>query len=217
MRSVPDRTATRLARSGRRRVDSPCDPDPDTPGDKILVFDGFNGSAFDPRWKATTPTAWTEIGGEAVVDLTGVSTEDYLQANSGEAQHYAVEMSYRIDQLESSSTTHLVAVHATDPRPAGVAQFECGIVHTDVGTGDVIDLATNLNAASMGVTDGFNPASLYTVGAYSTAGAVGCSAIKDQAALGVVQVPVTPDALATAALGARSVKARFQWVLVVGR
>ena len=198
-------------------VDSPCDPDPHTPGDKILLFDGFNGSTFDPRWKATTSSAWTQIGGEAVVDLSGVSTEDYLQANSGEALHFAIEASYRVDQLESSSTTHLVAVHSTDPRPAGVAQLECGVVRSDQGTNDVLDLETNLNAASMGVTDGFASASLYEVGAYSTAGQVGCSAIEDAAALGVVQAPITADSLATAALGARSVKARFQWVLVVGR
>ena len=200
-------------------VDSPCDPDPRTPGDHILLFDGFNGDALDPRWKATTPTAWSAQGGEAVADLTGLGTEQYLSANPGEALHFALEASYRIDQLDTSIVTHLVAVRATDPRPAGVAQFECGVVHSDQGTGgDVVDLETNLNTASTSATkSGFDTASLYELAAASSAGQVGCTVIGDGAGLGAVQAPITADSLATASLAAQGVKVRFQWVLVIGR
>ena len=198
-------------------VDSPCDPDPHTAGDRILMFDGFNGTALDARWKPTTAGAWSEVGGEAVVDLSALATEDYLSANSGEAAHYAIEASYRIDRLATATTTHLAAIRGIDPRPAGVAQFECGIVHADQGTNDVLDLETNLNTASVQATGGFDTASLYQLAAYSDAGQVGCSALANGKASGVVQVPITPDSLATVRLGARGVVARFQWVLVVGR
>ena len=198
-------------------VDSPCDPDPNTPGDHILLFDGFIGDALDPRWKPTTPAAWSVLGGEAIADLAAVSSEDYLATNPGEAAHFAIEASYRVDQLEPATPTHLVAIHASDPRPAGVAQLECGIVHSDLGTGQVLDLETNVNTSSTAVTGGFDSASLYELAAYSSAGEVGCTAIGDGAGLGVVQAPITADALATAALAAQGVKVRYQWVLVVGR
>jgi hypothetical protein len=198
-------------------VDSPCDPDPHTPGERILMFDGFNGSALDARWKATTASAWTQVGGEVVADVAAIPTEDYLSANSGEAVHYAVLASYRIDQIGNGATTHLVAIRGIDPRPAGVAQFECGIVHADQGTSDVVDLETNVNNASTTAKGGFNTASLYELAASTDAGQVGCSAIADNKASGAVTAPITPDALATVRLGARAVKVRFQWVLVVGR
>lgn len=198
-------------------VDSPCDPDPRTPGDKILLFDGFNGAALDARWKPTTPAAWSVVGGEAVADLSALATEDYLATNPGEAVHFAIEASYRIDQLEASSPTHLVAVHAADPRPAGVAQLECGPVRSDQGSGDILDLETNVNVASTSIPNAFASASLYELAAYSSSGQVGCTEIGDGHGLGAVQAPITPDSLATAALGAQGVKARFQWILVVGR
>src|SRR4051812_8018727 len=44
-------------------VDSPCDPDPRTAGDKIVLFNGFNG----PLPTGATMTAgWQIVGGEAV-------------------------------------------------------------------------------------------------------------------------------------------------------
>jgi hypothetical protein len=199
-------------------VDSPCDPDPLTPGDQILLFDGFNGDALDTRWKATTAAAWSVVGGEAIADLAAVPTEDYLSTTTAGAAHFALLVSYRVDQLETNTPTHLLAIAANDPRPAGVAQFECGITHSDVGTGsNVLDVQTNLNVGSTPTSAGFDPASLFELAAYSTAGNVGCTAIGDGAGLGATQAPITPDSLATAAIGARGVKARFQWVLVVGR
>ena len=196
-------------------VDSPCDPDPDTAGDKILWFDGFNdplGSSYMP----TTPGAWVVQGGELVV--SNIPTQDYLRITVGEAQNTAIEASYRIDKLETTATTHLVAVHAHDPRPAGVASLECGVVHADSGTGDVVDLETNQNTSTTrALGSAFNNASLYQAAAYASGNNVGCTVIGDRQALGAVQAPITPDSLPSVALTARAVTARFQWILVVGR
>ena len=200
-------------------VDSPCDPDSLTPGDRILLFDGFDGDALDPRWKPTTASAWSISGnGEVDVDLTSIGSEDYLTSTVGEANSFAVLASYSVAQVTTSTTTHIAGVHATDPRPAGVAQFECSLVHSDQGSGgDAVVLATNQNASSANSASGFDPTKLYELAAYSTEGYVGCTAIADGSGLGAVQAPITPDALATASLGASGVVARFQWVLVVGR
>ncbi|HEY1556258.1 MAG TPA: hypothetical protein VGF94_15590 [Kofleriaceae bacterium] len=197
-------------------VDSPCDPDPLTPGDRIILFDGFNGSALDSRWSPTTPAAWTIANGEVAVDLTNVSTEDYLATSVGEANNFALLASYRVDQLTTSSTTHIAAIHATDPRPAGVAQFECAMVHSDAGTSDAVVVQTNQTDSSSPSDSGFASATLYELAAYSTQGYVGCTAVADNTGLGAVQARITPDALATASLGASGVVARFGWVLVVG-
>jgi hypothetical protein len=195
-------------------VESPCDPDPHTPGDQILFFDGF-ADGLGSNWQPTTAASWTVQGGELVV--SSVPQQDYLRTNVIEATHVAIEASYRVDRLETGATTHLVAVHAHDPRPAGVASLECGVVHADSGTGDVIDLETNQNTSTTSTTgNAFNSASLYTAAAYDSGNSVGCTVIGDNHALGAVQAPITPDALPSVALTARAVTARFQWILVVG-
>jgi hypothetical protein len=195
-------------------VESPCDPDPGSPGDKILFFDGFN-DALGTNWTATTPGAWKVVGGELIV--SNIAAQDYLRTTIIEAQTVAIEASYRIDKLETTATTHLVAVHAHDPRPAGVASLECGVVHADSGTGDVVDLETNQSTSSQrAMGSAFNPASLYQVAAQTSGNTAGCTVLGDAQALNAVQAPITPDALPSIALTAEAVTARFQWILVVG-
>jgi hypothetical protein len=196
-------------------VDSPCDPDPRTPGDKILLFDGFS-DGLGSSWTPTTAASWTAVGGELIV--SNAPNQEYLRTTVAMTQTLAIEASYRIDKLETGATTHLVAVHAHDPRPAGVASLECGVVHADSGTGDVVDLETNQNISSTtAMGSAFDVAALYEAAAYDSGNTVGCTVIGDGRGLGAVQAPVTPDAVPSIALTARAVTARFQWVLVVGR
>jgi hypothetical protein len=199
-------------------VDSPCDPDPKTPGDKILLFEGFN-APLPPTWIGTTPSAWSVEGGELVVRLPTIATEEYMRTSVNPVPNLALETSYRIDKVEASSQTHLVGATAKDTRPAGVASFECAVVRSDVGgLSDIVDLETNQGANSH-VTMGaaFSSASLYRSAASSTGTMVGCTVIGDNMPLATVQGSITPDALGQIALAARSVTARYQWVLVIGR
>lgn len=197
-------------------VDSPCDPDPHTAGDQILFFDGFN-NGLNPSWKATTASAWTIEGGEMVVTLAGVPSADFLQMGVVTKTNLAVEAAYRIDRVETGATDHFVVVGASDPRPAGVATLECGLDHNDAGVSDQVSLQTNLSSAQQPAQNAFSTASLYEIGAYASGGSVGCTALGDGAALGVVQAQISPDSLTSIALGARAVTARYEWVLVVGR
>jgi hypothetical protein len=199
-------------------VDSPCDPDPKTPGDKILLFEGFN-APLGASWIASTPSAWTVEGGELVVRLGGIATEDYMRTIVNPVSNIAVETSYRVDKVEASSTTHLVGTQAKDTRPAGVAQYECAVVRSDVGgLDDVVDLETNQGTSShstMGAA--FSSASLYRSVTSITGVTVGCVVIGDNMPLATVPGSITPDALGQIALAAQSVTARYQWILVVGR
>ena len=199
-------------------VDSPCDPDPKTPGDKILLFEGFN-APLGATWIATTPSAWTVEGGELVARLPGIATEDYMRTNVNPAPNLAVETSYRVDKVETGSNTHLVGASARDTRPAGVALFECAVVRSDVGgVADIVDLETNQGATSHSTMgDPFSSASLYRSAISSTGVTVGCTVIGDNKPLATVQGSITSDALGQIALAAQGVTARYQWLLVVGR
>lgn len=196
-------------------VDSPCDPDSHSGGDTIVFFDGF-GSGLDPAWKATTPSAWTIEGGELVVNLAGQPNSDFLQIGVLTKTSLSVETAYRIDRLETGASDHFVVIGGSDPRPAGVATMQCGLDHNDTTSAESVLIQTNLNNAVSPTTKAFNTASLYTLGAYDTGNSVGCTALGDGTALGVVQAPISPDSLTSIALGARAVTARYEWVLVVG-
>jgi len=202
-------------------VDSPCDPDPDTAGDEILLFDGFNGAALGSNWMpdATSAGAWTVEGGELVVRLPTQTDQAYLTTTVISDPNVAVETSYRVDKVETGSPLHSVTTLAEDTRPAGVAQFECGAVKSDTGTsGEVVDLNTDqATVSNPSIVPAFNSASLYRSAAYAAGSTVECVVIGDNMQLAAMQSSITPDALGTVRLSARSVTARYQWVLVIGR
>jgi hypothetical protein len=200
-------------------VDSPCDPDPDTAGDKILFFDGFNGP-LSSQWTPDPGSvgAWTVEGGELVVRLPTSDSVAYLVTNVIPEPNLSVETSYRIDSLETGSQTHHVSASAIDARPAGVAQFDCGVTRSDISADEVVDLETDQASVSHGTMySAFNTASLYHSAAYASGDNVGCVVIGDNMGLATIQATITPDALGEVRLEARGVTARFQWVMVVGR
>ena len=202
-------------------VDSPCDPDSDTPGDKILLFDGFNGATLGSNWAPdqTSIGAWTIEGGELVVRLPTQGDQAYLTTQVVPDPNVAVQTSYRVDSLATGSPLHSVTTLGIDSRPAGVAQFECGAVKSDTGSqGEVVDLNTDLATVSNpSIVPAFNSAALYRSAAYASGNTVECVVIGDNMQLAAMQSTITPDALGTVKLSARAVTARFQWVLVVGR
>ncbi len=197
-------------------VDRPCDPDTYTPGDTILLFDGFAGG-IGPNWKPTTASVWTAQGGEVIATLAGLSSADYLSTAVIAKTNLAIEAAWRIDRVETSSTDHFAAVAGSDPRPAGVASMQCGLDRNDTTVTDTVNLVTNQSSAQNVESNLFDTSKLYQVGAYAAGGNVACTGVADGAAIDIVQAPITPDAMAAISLGARAVTVRFEWVLVVGR
>ncbi len=203
--------------SDNDEVDSPCDPAPSEPGDKILFFDGFSGG-LSADWKPTTASAWTVANGELTVNLSAVPEQESLKHNVSGESNLAIQAAYKVDRVENTATTHVVAVYAEDPRPAGVSKMQCGVSRADTAAADLVVVTTNLGAMSQPTID---PALLtsktYRAGAYVEGTRAGCSVIADNTALGTVQTTITADDLSSVALTARAVTARFQYVIVVGR
>ena len=199
-------------------VDAPCDPDTHTPGDKILLFDGFGSGTLDPRWTASTPSAWMVQGGELVVRLTTQETQDFITTQVAPQPNLAVQASYRVDKVEAASTTHIVSALAIDQRPAGVSSFECGVVKSDVSTDEIVSLETDQGVVSHGaMTGAFDSARLYRTASRLVGANVDCTVIGDNMPLAIITNTISPDSIGTIKLTARAVTARYQWVLVVGR
>jgi hypothetical protein len=198
-------------------VDAPCDPAPTEDGDEILLFDGFTTAGLDPRWKPTTAAAWSQPGGEAIVRLDSVTTQEYLATTVVGKDSVAVETSFRVDKVESTATQHLVGVYADDPRPAGAAQMQCYVTKADTDGIERVVVETNAGAMNQITSGAFDSANLYRAGGYVTGTKAGCSILSNGNPLGTVQANITPDQLASIALTARAATVRFQYVIVVGR
>ena len=197
-------------------VDSPCDPDPHTAGDQILLFENFAAPTLDARWKPTTASAWVQQGGEVIATAAATAGQEYLTTGVAGSSNISIEASYRIDKLETSNAQHLVALRMSDPRPAGSATAQCGVTKADVGTNELVVMETNQGSMSQIVNGAFDSADLYRAGAYVSGTSAGCSVIGNGTPLGTVQATITPDQLSAIALTARAVTVRFQYVLVVG-
>lgn len=195
-------------------VDAPCDPAPTTDGGVILLFDGFQ-DGLNARWMSTLPSVWSVQGGELKVTLDAIGDQQFLKTNVIGKNSVAVEASYRVDKVEASATQHIVAVYADDPRPAGVAQMQCGV--TLASTTEIVVVETNQGFMNAPTTGAFDSANLYRAGAYVTGTRAGCSVLSNGNPLGIVQADITADQLSSVALTARAATVRFQYVIVVGQ
>jgi hypothetical protein len=205
-----------VADSDGDAVDAPCDPAPNDPGDEILLFDSF-ADGLAARWKPTTPAAWSVPGGEAIVKLDTIGTQEYLSTIVVGKNTISVDASYRVDKLESSSAQHLVGVHASDPRPAGVAQAQCYVTTNDVDQTQRVVVETNRSSMNTAVLDAFATANLYRASTYVRGTSAGCVVLSNGNPLATLQAEITADQLTQISLTARGTSARFQYVIVVGR
>lgn len=197
-------------------LDAPCDPNPSSDGDELLLFDGFQ--TLDPRWEGTTPSAWMIRGGELVATLATVPTQEFFKTNVVGKNAIAFEASFRVDKVEASATRHVVGVTATDPRPAGVAEMACYVTRADAAPGgDLVVVETNQGAMNQPAGDAFNTGNLYRAGGRASGTTAGCSVITNDTAVGTVQANITQDQLSQVSLTAHATTVRFQYVLVVGR
>jgi hypothetical protein len=105
-------------------VDAPCDPDSSTPGDSIVLFEGFN-NGMPEGWK--TIGTWDFRGGEVIGTPPDPSTTAQLTGPlTLITTKMAVLGSYRIDSVDMQATTSYVGITAIDKRPAGTSSIGCG-------------------------------------------------------------------------------------------
>lgn len=193
-------------------VDSPCDPDTSQPGDRIVLFDGFNSGAVPTGWKATG--AWTVQGGEAkITPATPTELATLTAPLELVSTKIAILAKYRIDRVEAGATESSAAVIGVDRRPAGVTIVSCGGSH--IGT-DHLTLDTGVSGAIDNMDALFDPASEYRV-ALKLEGAVAQCALIAPRDTGAAQANYNGEAMSEAGVSARGATARFSYVLAVQR
>jgi len=193
-------------------VDSPCDPNPTMPGDKIVLFNGFN-APLPGTWK-TTSAAWQVVGGEAVMRPGNAATLEQLSVPVAGTPHMAIFAAYRIDSVASGATAADAGVIGLDHRPAGDLNAVCGGSRS--GGTDQLLVTTSAGTGTKGFTNLFNPASLYRVTEQLDGANANCALIADNE-VGAVQTAASGDAMTAAGLFARGATARFSYLLVVAR
>ena len=200
-------------------VDAPCDPDPKTPGDKIVLFQGFNAPLPD-TWKAAPDPNWQVVGGEAIMTPGATNAIEQLTVPVTPSAHMAIFASYRIDQVAAGATNADVAVTATDHLPMGDTTIICG--GSRIGTNDLLRVQINTTGTGTNTENNtpamnlFDPASRYGLLEQIDGGKANCvvTSAKDNNA---VSSDTTGESMNAVGLYARSATARFAYVLVVER
>ena len=194
-------------------VDSPCDPDPSTKGEKIVVFDGFNGGALPTGWKATS--AWTFQGGEAIATPGSPTAVESLSAALPlVSSHMAVLARYRVDRVDTTATESYAQVVAIDRRPAGLTTITCG--GTRVGGMDRLVLDTGAASGSDVVDALFDPAGLYRAALKIDGAQAQCAVIGDRDS-GAAQAMTTGENMTEVGLAVKGATIRFGYLLAVQR
>jgi hypothetical protein len=196
-------------------VDSPCDPDPNEPGDVIVVFDGFNDGALPTGWMATA--GWEFVGGEAIVTPLDVVNNEVLVAPLPlVSNHIAVIGQYRIDELDPQATSRRAGIVAVDQRPAGGSDITCAGVRGGDNV-DALTLDTTVSASSdMFLTSLFDTGGLYRATLKVDNATAGCALVADTET-GAATTNTIGEASNQGGLTVRGVTARFQFLLVTQR
>ncbi|MBL0217951.1 MAG: hypothetical protein IPQ07_29235 [Myxococcales bacterium] len=194
-------------------VDSPCDPDPFTPGDRIVVFTGFNEPTLPSTWKATT--AWTFQGGEAkVTPATATGLETLSAPLPLVSTNIALLTRYRVDRVDPAATESAASVIGIDRRPAGTTIVSCG--GSRVAAMDRLLLDTGVGGSQDAMDQLFDPAGLYRVAIKLEGAQAQCAMISDRET-GAAQAASNGEAMSEAGLTARGATIRFTYLLAVQR
>lgn len=196
-------------------VDGSCDPDPRTPGDKIILFNGFN---------AAVPGAgadWKFQGGEAIVTPSTPDLIEQLVFPVAQAtNHMAVFAGYRIDGVAAGAPAADAAVITRTVLPMGTSLVQCG--GSRAGGADQILLRTDANGSTdqntKTVLDAFNPASQYRLLELLDGPSASCALAGDTMDnSGAIQLASDGSAPTQVTLYARGATVRFAYLLVVAR
>jgi hypothetical protein len=195
-------------------VDSPCDPDPRTPGDKIVLFNGFNAPVTG------APATWAFVSGEGVVTPASAdSIEELVIPASRTTNHMAIQVGYRVDSVTSGAAEADVFVVSRTMLPLGTSQVSCGA--TRASSVDAIVVQTVANGSTtempMVVTNVFDTASQYRIAEQIDGAMTNCALAADAKNSGAVQLTGDGNAPNQIALHVRGAKVRFQYVIAVAR
>jgi hypothetical protein len=204
------------AESDGDAVDSVCDPDTRTPGDKLILFNGFNAPI------ASAGAAWKIQGGQAVVTPSSPTAVEQLTFSiAGGTSHMAIFAGYRIDAVTAGATQTDAGVLSRSILPLGTTEVQCGSTRFS-GTDSVLLAQTDAQGGSTqstaGVTNAFNAAGAYRVLELIERGTANCAVAADvKENSGATQLATDGSVPTQVVLFARGATIRFSYVLVVAR
>jgi hypothetical protein len=196
-------------------VAAPCDPDTRTPGDRILLFKGFNAAV------AGASPAWKFQNGEAVVTAGPGAVEQLVLPLAATSNHIAIFTAYQIDAASTTATTADAGIGSKTVLPFDMTAVQCGGSRAS-GTDQVlvfqIDNSGGTTQGSMALGTAFDPTARYRVvqqleGATANCAVAGAS----MANSGVAQLRISGSTPTQAVLYARGATVRFSYILVVGQ
>lgn len=195
-------------------VDTPCDSDTRAPGDKIILFNGFNTAV------AGAPAAWTFPVGEAVVTpATADSIEELVIPLTRATNHMAIQVGYRVDAVTSGAAESNVSVIGRTMLPLGTSQVSCGATRTSGIDAIVVQTLANGSTTEMPkvVTNVFDPAGQYRILEQIEGAMAGCALAADAKNSGAVQLTGDGNAPNQLVLHVRGATVRFAYVIAVAR
>lgn len=196
-------------------VTSPCDPDTRTPGDKILLFNGFNAAV------AGAGADWKFVGGEAIVTPSAPDTVEQLVFPLATASnHLTIFTAYRIDGASTTATIADAAVRSRTILPLGTTVVQCGGSRVSGADAVVLgqsDAAMNVTQSSKTVGTAFSSTATYRIAQQLDGAAANCALVGDTMAnSGAIQLPTDGSVPTEAVLYARGATVRFSYILIVG-
>jgi len=214
--SCPIAAPTGQTESDGDAVTSPCDPDTRTPGDRIILFNGFNAAV------AGAGANWKFQNGEAVVTPTDPTTVEQLVIPVvATSPHLAVFAAYQIDSAATVATTADAGVGSKTVLPLGTTLIQCGGSRA-AGTDQVLlfqaDTSGGTTQSTKPITTAFDTAATYRVveqidGATTNCAVAGAGMANSDAA----QLSTDGSTPTNVVLYARGTTVRFSYILVVGQ
>jgi hypothetical protein len=196
-------------------VTAPCDPDTRTPGDRILLFNGFN--ALVPGAGAD----WKFQNGEAVVTPSAPdAVEELTFPLATVSNRLTIFAAYRIDGASTTAITADAAVRSRANLPFDKTMVQCGGSRAS-GTDAVLvaqtdtDMATTQTTKTIGTA--FGTAATYKIAQQLDGAVANCALAGDTMAnSGGLQLPINGSSPSQVVLYARGAIVRFSYILVVG-
>ncbi len=204
------------AESDGDAVTAPCDPDTRTPGDRILLFNGFNAAV------AGASAAWTFQNGEAIMTPSAPGTVEQLTFPlAATSSHIAIFTAYQIDTGSATTPLADAGVGSKTILPLGTSAIQCGGSRSS-GTDQVlvfqIDTSGGTTQDSKAITTAFDPTAKYRVVEQLDGATANCAvAGATMANSGAIQLATDGSTPTNAVLYARGATVRFSYILVVGQ
>jgi hypothetical protein len=196
-------------------VAAPCDPDTRTPGDRILLFNGFNTAV------AGAGPAWKFQNGEAVVTAGAGAVEQLQFPLIATSPHLAIFAGYQIDAASTTAPTADAGVGSKTVLPLGMSAIQCGGSRAG-GSDQVLLFQTDANMgqtlSSKTLATAFDPATKYRVVQQIDGASTNCAvATATMANSGATQLATDGTTPTNVVLYARGATVRFSYILVVGQ